>query len=79
MTIKNYEFQSEFAREYFQKGSLKPLAHQFERRLGRPLTESERETLARRVREEGADRVGDVVLDLSQEDLATWIASTNGH
>jgi hypothetical protein len=83
MSIKNYEYRSEFAREYFQKGietgELKPFVHLFERRLGRTLTEDERATLAKRVREEGADRAGDVVLDLSQEDLATWLARTNGH
>ncbi|UQA58384.1 hypothetical protein [Polyangium aurulentum] len=58
---------------------LEPLVHLFERRLARPLTASERAILVERLREQGAERLGDVVLDLSPEDLATWLAATNGH
>ncbi|MRG97449.1 hypothetical protein [Polyangium spumosum] len=58
---------------------LAPLAHLFERRLRRPLTPHERATLAERLHQQGAERLGDVVLDLSPEDLATWLAATNGH
>ncbi|UQA55796.1 hypothetical protein [Polyangium aurulentum] len=89
--MRNYEYQSEFARKYFAQGldegrkegrlegELKPLVHQFERRLARALTPSERAILVERLREQGAERVGDVVLDLSPEDLATWLAASNGH
>jgi hypothetical protein len=52
---------------------LKPLRHQFERRLGRPLTEAERHTVAQRFESVGADRLGDVVLDLTAEALAAWL------
>ncbi len=78
MALPNYEYKSEFAREYFAKGQLQPLAHQFERRLGRSLTPEERSMLTLRIREQGAERVGDVVLDLSGEDLADWLAAKNG-
>ncbi|TKD09939.1 hypothetical protein [Polyangium fumosum] len=66
-------------REEGLQTGLAPLAHQFERRLRRPLTPTERATLAERLLQQGAERLGDVVLDLSPEDLATWLATTNGH
>ncbi|MDI1430717.1 hypothetical protein [Polyangium sorediatum] len=66
-------------REEGLQTGLAPLAHQFERRLRRPLTPTERATLAERLLQQGAERLGDVVLDLSPEDLATWLAATNGH
>lgn len=58
---------------------LQPLVRLFERRLARSLTPAERATLTERLREQGPERVGDVVLDLSPEDLATWLAASNGH
>jgi hypothetical protein len=61
------------------EGQLEPLVHLFERRLARALTPSERATLVERLREQGAEHVGDVVLDLSPEDLAAWLSATNGH
>jgi len=64
--------------EGLQQG-LAPLAHLFERRLRRSLTATERATLAERLLQQGAERLGDVVLDLSPEDLAAWLAATNGH
>ncbi|HVK67528.1 MAG TPA: hypothetical protein VM694_23745 [Polyangium sp.] len=66
-------------REEGLQTGLAPLAHLFERRLRRPLTSTERATLAERLLQQGAERLGDVVLDLSPEDLATWLAATNGH
>lgn len=42
------------------------------------LTSAERATLVERLRKEGAARLGDVVLDLSPEDLAAWLAASNG-
>jgi hypothetical protein len=55
--------------------ALRPLVHQFERRLGRTLTAAERARLAERVRSDGSEQVGDVVLDLTREQLAVWLAS----
>ncbi len=49
-------------------------AHLFERKLGRSLTTTERETLAARVHDLGAERVGDLLLDLSAQDLAVWLS-----
>ena len=46
---------------------------QFSRRLGRALTPQERATLVRRLDTHGADRLGDVVLDLSDTQLAAWL------
>jgi hypothetical protein len=57
------------------QGSLKVTARQIERRLGRTLTTAERDHLAARIATEGPERVGDLVLDLSPEALAAWVAS----
>jgi hypothetical protein len=46
----------------------------FERRLGRPLHDDERALLRERNETLGPDRVGDVVLDLSADELAAWLA-----
>jgi hypothetical protein len=76
------QYERDLANRFKAEGlsaGLQPLVHQFERRLGRPLTPSERATLVERLREQGAERVGDVVLDLSPEDLAVWLGATNGH
>ncbi|UQA58746.1 hypothetical protein [Polyangium aurulentum] len=73
------QFERDLANRFKTEGQLQPLAHQFERRLARPLSPSERATLAERLREQGAERVSDVVLDLSPEDLAAWLSATNGH
>jgi len=54
------------------------LAHLFEHRLARPLTPEERDRLAQRLREDGADRLSDMVLDLAPDALAAWLATTNG-
>jgi len=83
---RNYEFKTEFARKNFHLGvekfvngafvELKLLIHQFERRLGRVLTSTERLALVQRLGSEGSERVSDVVLDLSPEQLAAWLADT---
>jgi len=52
---------------------LGPLEHLFARRLGRTLTPPEQATLLARLRTHGPDRLGDVVLDLSPDELAAWI------
>jgi hypothetical protein len=60
------------------KKGLAPLAHQFERRLGRPLAADEQARLAERLRKEGPEKVGDVVLDLSADELCAWLAPARG-
>jgi hypothetical protein len=57
------------------RGEVKQIAHLFERRMGRPLTSAEREVLTTRMREQGSERVGDLVLDLSASDLSAWLQS----
>jgi hypothetical protein len=47
--------------------------HLFEHRLGRSLTKRERTTLATRVKELGAEHVGDVLLDLPKAELTAWL------
>jgi len=85
---RNHEYLTEFARKNFHQGidkfldkgallSLKLLFHQFERRLARRLTESEHVRLLERIGEEGYERVSEVVLDLSPEELAAWLADKN--
>ncbi len=56
-----------------QKG-LQPLLRLFARRLGRDLTEPERAEVLVRFDTVGADRLGDVVLDLSPAELAAWLS-----
>lgn len=67
------EHMPEVRDELIEQG-LGPVVHQFERRLGRPLTEDEHAILRERLRRLGANRVGDVVLDLSAEALGAWLA-----
>ncbi len=59
--------------EGLQQG-LQLVQHQFARRLGRPLTEGETATLLARFDTVGPDRLGDVVLDLTSDALADWLA-----
>ena len=59
-----------------EKG-LQPLAHQFERRIGRPLTEEEHHSLHERLQKLGPDRLGDVVLDLDKDALVAWLSDPN--
>ena len=56
------------------KEGLEPLVRLYERRLGRALAESERAGLRDRLSTLGASRLGDVVLDLSSEELGAWLA-----
>jgi hypothetical protein len=50
------------------------LQHQFERRLSRRLNPSEQAILRQRLATLGADRLGDVVLDLDAATLSAWLA-----
>ena len=66
----------------FQQGieqAIHPLARQFERRLGRPLTEAEQSSLRNHFQVDEPEKVGHALLDLSPQDLALWLAPTNGH
>ncbi|MBI5517918.1 MAG: hypothetical protein HY909_29370 [Deltaproteobacteria bacterium] len=56
---------------------LAPLLRQFERRLGRGLTEPERAVLLARLGSLGPARLGDVVLDLDPQALAAWLTDPN--
>jgi hypothetical protein len=47
-----------------------------ERRLGRTLSDAERDHLATRILREGPERVADLVLDLPPEALDAWVAAT---
>jgi hypothetical protein len=60
--------------EIVEEGSLKLLHDQAEHRLGRTLSTEERRVLNGRVAQLGANRIGNVVLDLSPEALAAWLA-----
>ncbi len=74
------EHSPEVRQEIFDEGvleGLKPLVRLFERRLARALAPAERAQLAQRVREQGAERVGDLVLDLTTDELAAWLATPN--
>ena len=59
------------------KEGLGPLAHLFERRLGRPLFDHDRAALRTRLSTLGPGRLGDVVLDLSSDELSRWLDDPN--
>jgi hypothetical protein len=59
-----------------EKG-LAPLVRLYERRLGRALAEGERTALSKRLGTLGPERLGDVVLDLAPQELASWLADPN--
>ena len=81
--LKDYEYQSDFARTYVAEGrakgllegllegELKLLIRQLERRLARTLSPQEQARLAACVKEQGAEHIQDLVLDLSPEALAS--------
>jgi flagellar biosynthesis/type III secretory pathway protein FliH len=82
LTMQNWFYREglkEGLEKGLEKGQQKPLVYQFERRLGRPLTRAERQRLTERLREQGAKRVADVVLDLSPQKLLAWLTAKNGH
>lgn len=53
---------------------LAALVRVFERRLGRAMTERERRRIAKRMSKDGPEKLGDVVVDLSAEQLVAWLA-----
>lgn len=60
--------------ELVQEGQKKTLTHQFEKRLARPLSEAESLQLSEKIVRLGADRVSDVVLELTKDALALWLS-----
>lgn len=54
---------------------LAPLARLFARRLNRPLSEQELQLLVTRLDSLGANRLGDVVLDLDSDALQAWLTN----
>lgn len=56
------------------QGSLKVTVRQIERRLGRPLSAVERDNVLAHITTDGPERVGDLVLDLTVDALAAWVA-----
>jgi len=72
------EVRAELREQGLEQG-LGPLVHQFERRLGRRLTEDEHRTLRERLRALGPDPLGDVVLDLAPDALAAWFIEPAVH
>ena len=63
-------------KEGLHKG-LAPLLRQCQRKLGRELTAADQETLLTRLSTVGADRFGDVVLDLGGPALDRWLRDPN--
>ncbi|WP_437546078.1 hypothetical protein WME97_41280 [Sorangium sp. So ce367] len=68
------EGRKEGLQEGRKEGQLRVLARQFEKKLGRPLTEMEHSVLAERFERLGADRLDDARLALPPEALAAWLA-----
>ncbi len=64
-------------REEAVEEGFRPLAHQFERKLSRKLTEDEHRLLRERLHRLGADRLGDVALDLPADALGAWLSDPN--
>ena len=63
----------------FEQGTANALSHLFERRLRRQLGEDERARLRERIEILGPDRVTDIVLDQSADELARWLADPQAH
>ena len=79
------ELYEKWERERVERGKalglaqgLALLVRQFERRLGRELTPAERGSLRDRLGTLGPEQLGDVVLDLSSEELARWLLDPVG-
>jgi len=61
-----------------REGKLELMLGLFERRVGRPLSARERHRIGTRLNKLGATVLGNVVCDLSREQLVAWLAP-NGH
>jgi len=68
------KYMKDFADAAEERGTLAPLVHLYGRRLGRPLTAEERDALSHRLAALGADRLSDVVLDVTEAAaLEAWL------
>jgi predicted transposase YdaD len=63
----------EQGREQGREQGIALVACMFERRLGRPLLDSERKRIVARLAKDGPEKLGAVVLDLSKPELAKWL------
>jgi hypothetical protein len=70
----NPDLRNEIAEDGHQKGIEEGLGLVYEQRLGRPLTDAEHRTLFERLTTLGRARLGSVVLSLTPEALAAWLA-----
>jgi predicted transposase YdaD len=64
-------------REQGREQGLAPLLRLYERRLDRTITKAEKAVLSKRLSTLGPDRLGDVVLDMTPQNLAHWLADPN--
>jgi Uma2 family endonuclease len=74
------EQQERLAREEAEiqgQRALEPLVHLYERKLKRALTDQERSTLRARLGTHGPAKLGDVVLDMTGDELGAWLADPN--
>jgi len=69
--------RTRMGKRFVAEGRLDAFEHLYARRLGRPITPAEHAELLRRLDTLGADRIGDVVLDLPPDALAVWLADPN--
>jgi hypothetical protein len=72
--LRKSELREEGRLEAMREGTLEVLTYEFGHRLRRDLTETERAILVTRIDRLGAERVGNVVLDLDTTQLASWLA-----
>lgn len=79
--IEAYPELREYADElHHQEGrwqALATVARQFKRKVGRPFTDAERQTLGARYKREGVERVVDPVLDLTVDELGVRLRDPN--
>jgi len=68
------EHERRIAAQAEMQARLRIFASLTEKRLGRPLTETERAILTDRLATLGEDRLEEILLDTSADSLATWLA-----
>jgi hypothetical protein len=67
------QLRDEGVSQGISQGSARVTARLIERRIGRTLTSAEHQHLSDAITAEGAERVADLVLDLSPDALAHWV------
>lgn len=72
------QIRTELTRDAVALGRAEVLARQFERRLRRSLTTTERDTLRERLATLGDERLSDLVLEHDGPWLASWLAAPDG-